>query len=326
MTQGSTTPIRIELPTPFAVGPVNSYLFTEPEPVLIDTGVDSDESWNTLVEGLEANGVTVSDLTKIIITHPHSDHFGQAYKLLEQSQAQVWIADLGADWLLDPRGKFQKRIDYYRDFFLPEVGADEQMTVASINYMTMVRDSTTPLAAERVVQFKVGDALMLGKRPWRVDHTPGHASHQTCFYQAETKQYISADMLLPITPTPLVECPPNGKTRQPSLPLFLESLAAVEQMEIERVYPGHGESFDNPQHLIERQRSRIHQRKEECFELVAEGVDTAVSLMHHMYAHYPAQLRTAGLWMLVGYLDLLIAEDKVKAQRDGKLIRYKVKT
>ncbi len=38
-------PIRIELPTGLGVGPVNAYLFTEPEVVLVDAGVNSDECW-----------------------------------------------------------------------------------------------------------------------------------------------------------------------------------------------------------------------------------------------------------------------------------------
>ena len=55
-------PIRIELPTPFAVGPVNAYLFTEPEPILVDTGVDSDESWQVLEYELARHNLAISDL------------------------------------------------------------------------------------------------------------------------------------------------------------------------------------------------------------------------------------------------------------------------
>ncbi|MEM7335256.1 MAG: MBL fold metallo-hydrolase [Chloroflexota bacterium] len=325
MTQATSNPIRIELPTPFAVGPVNSYLFIEPEPVLIDTGVDTEDSWNALVDGLKANGLTVADLKRIVITHGHVDHFGQAYKLLEQSQANVWVADIGADWMLRPRQKFQNRLDYYAEYFLPATGVTEEMLKVFVNYIALVRDASTPLPAERVVQFKVGEMLDLGGLPWEVVHMPGHASHQTCFYQLETKQFISADMLLPITPTPIVEFPKDGKMRQPALPVFIDSLAKVEAMTIESVYPGHGDIFHNPNELIARQRQRIHMRKDQCFELVQDGVDTAVALLDIMYAKYHPGLRSAGLWMLIGYLDLLIAEDKVKEELDGKIIRYKVK-
>ena len=194
-----------------------------------------------------------------------------------------------------------------------------------VNYIAMVRDASTPLPAERVVQFKVGDMLDFGGLPWEVVHMPGHATHQTCFHQAETRQFISADMLLPITPTPIVEYPPDGKTRQPALPIFMESLSKVEAMGLETVYPGHGDIIHNANEVIDRQRKRIHLRKDQCFELVKDGVDTAVALLDIMYAKYHPGLRSAGLWMLIGYLDLLIAEDKVKEELDGKIIRYKLK-
>ena len=38
-------PIRIDLPTNLGVGPVNAYLFTQPEVVLVDAGIKSAECW-----------------------------------------------------------------------------------------------------------------------------------------------------------------------------------------------------------------------------------------------------------------------------------------
>ena len=115
-------PIRIELPTEFAIGSVNAYLFIEPEPILVDTGVKSEASWAALVAALAAYGMQVSDLEWVIITHPHVDHCGQAAQLVAESEAQVRIADLGVAWLLDFAGMWQKRLDYYRDVFLPQTG------------------------------------------------------------------------------------------------------------------------------------------------------------------------------------------------------------
>jgi len=197
------------------------------------------------------------------------------------------------------------------------------MVQTAVSYLSAVRDSTIPLPPEKATPFKVGDTLSLGRLPWQVLHMPGHASHQTCFYQPHTRQFISADMLLPVTPTPIVECPPDGQTRQPSLPLFMESLEKVAALSIEKVYPGHGEPFDNPNEVIERQRARIEMRKNECLDLIRQGLETADSLLDIMYNTYPVQLRSAGLWMLIGYLDLLQNEGKITAQTEDKLIHYK---
>ncbi|MEZ4518693.1 MAG: MBL fold metallo-hydrolase [Chloroflexota bacterium] len=90
-----TTPIRIELPTGLAVGTVNAYLFIQPEPVLIDAGIKSEECWEALVTQLAEYGLAPRDLSRIVITHAHVDHFGLAARLVEESDATVWSCDLG---------------------------------------------------------------------------------------------------------------------------------------------------------------------------------------------------------------------------------------
>lgn len=306
-------PVRIELPTPFDVGPVNAYLFPAPEPVLVDTGVDTEESWQVLVEALAAHGLAVADLQRVIITHAHVDHFGAAARLAAHSQAQIHIAGLGADWLLHPRQKWGQRIAYYRDYFLAACGlspAGQQLVVA---YMTAAAENSPPVAPERVTTFAIGAQLPLGGAGWQVLHMPGHAYHQTCFYQPETEQLISADMLLHKTPTPIVEAPPDGRTRVPALPVYLDSLARVEALALAQVYPGHGRVITNPYALIQQQRQRILERKEEAYSLIQEGHATLMALVNIMYAHYPENARIAGLWMLVGYVDLLQAEQRLQA-------------
>lgn len=304
-------PIRIELPTPFAVGPVNAYLFTQPEVVLVDTGVDSDESWQALTAGLAEHHLTLADIERVVITHAHVDHLGAAARIVRHSQADIWIADLGVDWLVNPQQQWQQRIAYYEDAFLPGTGLSLQAQEMVLAAMTAAAQGSHAVVQERVSTFAVGDVLQLGARPWQVLHMPGHASHQTCFYQAETAQFISADMLLHVTPTPIVENPGHGGDRTPALPLYLQSLARVEQLPMDIVYPGHGPVITEPYALIQRQRERIWQRQAETLALIKNGQQTVADLVNTMYAHYPENLRFAGLWMLIGYLDLLKADQAI---------------
>ncbi len=319
------TPIRIELPTPFDVGPVNVYLFTGPEPVLVDTGVDSDESWAALQAGLAAQGLDVADLRRVVITHAHVDHFGAAARLAANSPAQITIADVGYDWLVDPKGQWERRIAYYHDHFLMLCALPPETRQMVIAYMTFAAESSTAVPPERITTFNVGDTLALGGLDWQVLHMPGHASHQTCFYQPATRQLLSADMLLSSAPTPVVEAPPDGRTRVPSLPLFMESLDKVEALAIETAYPGHGRVIANPTTLIHQQRQRIQQRKQEALLLIQQGCQTVMALVDIMYAHHPANARIAGLWMLVGYLDLLKAEKAIVEREVNGVWHYSVR-
>jgi len=226
------------------------------------------------------------------------------------------------DWLLDFAGMWQKRLDFYRDIFLPQTGLPLPTQRAVVAYFESVKESFESVPADCVQTFRAGEMLSLGGLDWRVIHTPGHASHQTCFYQPETRQFISADHLLHRAPTPIVERPSTGNGRVPALPQFLQSLDLVEPLEMDIVYPGHGDLITNHRALIRQQRERIQQRKLECLSLVDAGHETIAELVEIMYAHYPAQARFSGLWMLVGYLDLLQAEGLVKERPVGEVLHF----
>jgi glyoxylase-like metal-dependent hydrolase (beta-lactamase superfamily II) len=318
-------PIRIELPTQFDVGSVNSYLFIDSEPTLVDCGVDMPASWDALLAGLAKHDLTPADISRIVITHPHVDHFGQAAKIAALSGGTVWVADLGEAWLTDPQKLFGLRVDYYRDCFLRQAGIPSEIGQHILTYFADVANGITPVPANCIQTFQVGEWLEMGGSKWQVLHMPGHASHQTCFYQPESRQFLSADMLLPKTPTPIVERPLPNKPRQPALPLFMESLARCEQLDIDFVYPGHGEPFPNHRQLIQQQRSRILRRKENAFTLIQQGYQTAFAMMNEMYAHFPPTFRFAGLWMLIGYLDLLLAENRIGVKTVDGVLEYYVK-
>jgi len=316
-------PNRIELPTPFAVGAANAYLFLSPEPVLVDCGIRSDESWAALQTGLAAEGLRVADLRRVIITHAHVDHYGLAGRITQESDAAVWIAEPGRPWLVDGERMWARRLGYYEETFLPQCGIPAPLTEMVMAYMRQNAQTADPVPADRVHTFGLTDSLEMGGLTWQVIYTPGHASHQTCFYQPQTRQFLSADMLLAIAPTPVVEALPDGRTRIPALPRFLESLAKCQALDIEQVYPGHGRPFTRHRTVIEKQRTRILQRKEECYRWLVQGVDTAVVLLEKMYAGRPMQIQFAGLWMLIGYLDLLIGDGRVTAKTIDGILHYR---
>ena len=305
------------------MGPVNVYLFTDPEPVLVDAGIKSTASWEALQEGLAEQGLTVLDLSRIIITHAHVDHYGQAGTIVANSDADVWISDLGAPWLLALDERWEKRAIFYRDYFLPATGLPAQTFELVIAGLQAMAEQSDPLARERIHTFRTDGILQMGGKPWQVLHTPGHASMQTCFYQPETGQLLSADMLLATTPVPVVESPPAGSVeRVPALPLFLQSLDLVEALDVDLVLPGHGRPFREHRKVIQRQRARIMKRKSECLHWIEAGSTTPYQLLDKMYSHHPIQMRFAGLWMLMGYLDLLQAENAVEQRTIGGVWHY----
>jgi glyoxylase-like metal-dependent hydrolase (beta-lactamase superfamily II) len=316
-------PFRLELPTGLHVGSVNTYLFTEPEPILVDTGLKSEESWLALEKGLAQHGLDVSDIARVIITHAHVDHYGQAGAITAISDADVWISQLGVPWL-QKEGEYSiLRHKFYRDFFLPSIGlAPEIIQMVQAGYNTLTQQSH-PIPATRIRPFNLDDRLQMGGRAWQVLHTPGHASMQTCFYDPQNRLLLSADMLLATTPTPVVESPLDGSwNRVPALPLFLQSLDKIEALEIKTVLPGHGQPFNHHRAVIQRQRKRIYLRKEECLSWIKAGFHTPVELLDKMYTYQSGAFRFTGLWMLIGYLDLLEMDGTVRREMKKGVWHY----
>lgn len=316
-------PYRLELPTGLQVGTVNAYLFTEPEPILIDTGIKSIDCWRALEQGLAQHGFAVSDIAQVIITHPHVDHHGQAGAIVTNSDAEVWISHLGAPWLQESDEYLDRRQNFYRDYFLPSVGlAPETMEIVLAGFRALSEQSH-PIPTSRILSFSLDSTLQMGGRAWEVLHTPGHASMQTCFYDPQNRLLLSADMILATTPTPVVESPPDGSwNRVPALPLFLQSLNEIEALEIDTVLPGHGRPFSDHRAVIKRQRDRIQRRKEECLSWIEAGFHTPVELLDKMYAHHPPTFRFTGLWMLIGYLDLLEIEGIIRRETKEGVWHY----
>jgi glyoxylase-like metal-dependent hydrolase (beta-lactamase superfamily II) len=317
-------PIRIELPFLASEGSVNVYLFVEPEPVLIDAGFNSDQNWAALQSGLAAHGLSVADLKRVIITHPHVDHYGLAARIARSGPAEVWMSEVGVDWVRNFPACQQRRIDYYRTTFLPALGLPSTEMDSMLHWMEGTLAAWEPIPSERIAGFAIERDLWLGGLPWQVLHLTGHDSHLTAFYQPETRQLLSADALIIPTATPVVEAPPAGQPRRPALPQMVHSLERLAQLDVETVHPGHGVPFGDHRTVIQGQIDRIHQRKQECWQLVAAGAGTVAEVFQRMYGSRANSVGAAGLWMVVGYLDLLVGEGQLRVDESDGLWRYRI--
>jgi glyoxylase-like metal-dependent hydrolase (beta-lactamase superfamily II) len=320
------SPILLELPTPYPIGTVNCYLFLEPEPTLVDCGMKTTAAWQALAQGFAAHGLRIADLKRIIITHAHVDHMGMANQIVAESGAQVWLSDLVYDYGGNFAEKWGQRVDFHK-FILPFFGLTEAEQAGVVAYMDSVPAFWEAIPPENIVPFSIDGEMEIGGEQWQIIYAPGHTNTQTCFFQPESGAFLSADMLLPITPTPVIEASlTNQQKRSRGLPEYLRSLQMVEALPIGRVYPGHGKPFGEHGRIIERQRRRLAQRKGECLALVANGARTVGEIAGIMYSHFPPNARFTGVSMIVGYLDLLLDEGAVVRETVDGVWQFRVKS
>jgi len=311
----------LPIPTPFQVGPVTAYLA---ERTLIDPGPDSDEAWAALVDALEARGLAPSDVERVLITHPHPDHFGIARRLRDGG-ADVLASEPTADIV----GDFRARLNYEQRYFRPllrrwGISADTvettmQLPEAFLPYVEDV-DVDRTLAA--------GDAVAVADDRLVVDTLQGHAVGEILFEVDPTdagdpRTAIVGDHVLPTTtPNPFLQPPeePDGE-RPHVLARYNESLARVRDRGFDRMLPGHGDPIEAPADRVDEILA-AHEERTGNVKATVDGPTTPTAVMHDLFGDMPATEVFSGMSEAIGHLDLLEERGEVESRERGDRIVY----
>jgi len=309
---------RIELPTPFPVGPVNSYLIEGDPLTLVDAGPKTPEVQAALETGIGATGRRIEDIRRVILTHGHVDHFGNAMWVTERSGAELFAhpADrpkfAGERWVAENLGK------HFTLAGMPPTFLD-----AFIDRMRAIRALVDPVTAYHPLQD--GDSVAIGAESLRVLHCPGHSLGHICLFHQEGA-LIAGDLLLEgISPNPIVEFSHDGK-RIPTLPQYLQSLRRVLLLNCELAYPGHGGTITNPGARIRELISLHEQRKEEILRRLGPEPKTLFALAQELYQNLDVINMMLAVSEVVGHLDLLLEENRVTATRRGPALIFRAKS
>ena len=169
---------RLELPTPFAIGPVSSYLLRGEPLTLVDPGPRADRTREALERGLADAGLRVEDVELLVLTHQHHDHVGLAAEVRERSGARVAGTARLAAYLADFDGAMD-RDDAYAVATMVRHGLDRDSRETLNQVSRGFRHYSTGVAVDDVLAD--GDELVAGGRAFRVHERPGHSPTDTVF-------------------------------------------------------------------------------------------------------------------------------------------------
>ena len=320
-----TAPLhRLEVRTPFAVGPVNVYVVEDAAHglTLVDTGPHTDDAWADLEAGLAGRGHRVGDVRRILITHGHVDHWGLAARIVAASGAAVWGHRLLEPWFGDPAAEATRRLAFIT-LFCAELGVPPGAMVALNRGLKWVMSFLAPVPVAGF--WEDGDTVPIAGATWDVIHTPGHAPNHVCFHQPEWRALIAGDHLLgEITSNPIMEAPPAGQRARPRpLPDYLAALARVAALRVLWVYPGHGAPFQGHRKLI-RERLAFHERRAaKVLGFLAAGPASVYDLTRRLFPTLEGTELYLGLSETLGHLDLLEDRGQITATRVGGVLQYR---
>lgn len=325
-----TQPIRTEipglfvlpLPTPFPIGRVNAYLAQGEALTLIDTGVNSPQSYDALRAGLAALGATPADLDRIIVTHHHTDHIGLVDRLAEESGAAVWCHSRCVPYVERPAETRHRLQVWSRDVWR-EGGAPQallDLTQQLFDWFATL--SNGPFPVSRAVED--GETIDLLGQTWVVYHTPGHAGDLVCFFEPERRVLLASDHVLrDVSSNPLIEPPEPGQKRPRRLVEYMAQLQRVADLAPRIAYTGHGEPVTDVPGLVAR-RLAFHRERAACvLALLKDGPCSLYELTEKMFPHIAGPEKFLALSEVLGHLDWLEQEGQIDRMTEGGLTRWR---
>ncbi|WP_249010984.1 MBL fold metallo-hydrolase [Conexibacter sp. DBS9H8] len=278
--------------------------------ILVDCGMHQDGSLDQLEYALTQVGLTLDQVTHLVITHAHADHYGQAATVVARTGAPLWMhpdIDHARAGYGDPDGALARRYEIGRQSGVP----DRPLRSFLEHYRDLPSGIAAFVAADHPLTGGVTLESDLG--PLVVYDTPGHAPSHVCLFAPESRVLISGDHLLGRvslyfdygwTPDPIAE--------------FLGGLDTVEALDARLCVSGHGRPFSDVDAHIRANRDLVQERLRATLAGLADMPLTALELVPGIFGE-PLTPITAS-WRLpetLSYLTHLERAGAVRRERDG---------
>jgi glyoxylase-like metal-dependent hydrolase (beta-lactamase superfamily II) len=292
---------RLRLPLPWPGVPHgNAWAIADGDGiVLVDTGVHEPGSLEQLERALDQVGLRLEQVHRLLITHAHNDHWGQAKPIVDRTGCEMWVhpaAQLALHHQDDREANLRTRL---------EVGRQSGVPTAALEAFAAAERDRTPLfagAVEGTRDLVEGVRVSSDLGEWQVYETPGHAASHVSLYEPEHRLLISGDHLL----GRIVLWFDRGDTPDPVAD-YLHSLDVVADLQARLALSGHGKPFlDVPGH-IEGSRRAVHAQLHAAVGALADGPRSAIEVAAQLDGGSVAGARVGAspLWRLPITLCLL---------------------
>lgn len=264
----------ISMPLPFKLDHINLWLIQDGEAwTIVDTGIGNDET-RSLWESVLTAGKQVR---RIILTHYHPDHAGNAQWLCSRFGAELWMTQgeyLTAHAVHDGGAGYTTEavLEVFR-----RNGLDDEryarMRGRGNRYAQLVPGF--PRSYRRVLE---GDRLNINGNEWRAIVGYGHAPEHLSLYCEKLNVVIAGDMLLSTISTNVSvwSIDPEGDP----LRLFLDSIARYRELPRNvLVLPSHGKPFRGAHERVAELEEHHQARFREVIDSLREKPHSAGELL-----------------------------------------------
>lgn len=228
----------LRMPLPFQLNHINLWLLEdEGGCTIVDTGIGNEETrghWEAILG-------EIKNVRRVILTHYHPDHAGNAAWLCEKFGVELWTTQgeyLTAHAVRAAAAGYTSEA-VLEVFARNGLDAERRAAMAPRGNRYAALVPGFPASYRRIYE---GDALRIGGRDWKAIVGYGHAPEHLSLYCKDLNVVIAGDMLLSTISTNVSvwSVDPEGDP----LRLFLQSIARYRELpEDVLVLPSHGKPF-----------------------------------------------------------------------------------
>ncbi|HZW59951.1 MAG TPA: MBL fold metallo-hydrolase, partial [Woeseiaceae bacterium] len=287
---------------------------------IVDTGVHVEEAravWHdTLAGPMQGRAVD-----RVIVTHLHPDHAGNAGWLTRELQAELWMTR--SEYLLcrvlmadTGRPPPEAGLDFYRAAGFPESALDKYQKMFGMFGRLM---APLPDAYRRLQD---GDTFRIGDIDWEVVVGCGHSPEHACLFSSTHKLLIAGDQVLPTISSNVSVFP-----TEPAADPLGDWLASIDKLRRRLpadvlVLPAHGRPFRGL-HLRLDQLRHEHEQGLEALEAWCSEPRRAVDVFPALFRR---DIKDSELMMATGeslaHLNWLLARQRLRVAADAAGVNW----
>lgn len=302
----------------------NVYVVGKGPLTLIDAGPKIKGAVNFLRRELNGMGFDFRDIEKIIVTHGHVDHFGLAARIRD-------AAGHGIKILAHPEEKWRMSTENFEaglwsqeaNELMVMAGTPEEEIEKARKRFRAMSNLAEPL--DEVDFLEDGDELEGSGFELKVIHTPGHTAGSICLLEMRSRVLFSGDTVIKhISPNPILE-PRRKELRDPgyqSLSAFLGSLEKLRCLDVDLVFPAHGESLNDLRGIIQTYVTHHEERMDRIWSALRNKPKPIYNMINEVFPYMPEDHIFLGISELISHLEVLMRREKARIVDTGPPTLY----
>ncbi|MFC1904830.1 MBL fold metallo-hydrolase [Chloroflexota bacterium] len=320
----------IKVPIPDnPLGHLNCYVIQGKDGwLMVDTGWYTTDAFNSLSEGLKDLGLALTDITTIVVTHVHPDHFGLAGRIKQLSPGTEllthrWEADLIESRYIKFTELREKMAAMLQRHGVPATILSElkSASMPALQFVTVTLPDHTLYG---------GEIINTGIYELEVIWTPGHSPGHVCLYEPKNQILLSGDHILPVI-TPNIGY--HVQSGDNPLGDYLYALHKLQHLPVSTVLPAHEHAFTDLRGRIEQIVEHHNRRKAEVQRAILKEPQNAYEIASQItwdipdmvWEQFPHLHKRSAVTETIAHLECMRWEGNVVRVTEGNSVVYAIR-